>query len=555
MTAGGSTTTLRHAILIAASEQACPISSVECSSLLPFIDRPILQQCLESAVRCGIKTVDVIATDGLAQIRELLGGGERWGVDLRIHGIADAADLYGVVNTICNNAEHIMNDQILLLDCQQLQPDLCELVQLTSSRNTVWKNAAGTHVAAAVIDCRLLLQWLSESPSPETLAELLTRNEDSIAVVISDPAALCMTPVSQMLLSQRRVLCGEFPVLTQHLKTSEPGVWIGRNTRIHPTARIVAPVFIGSQSDIDEGTEVGPNAVIGSNTILLRNSIAEDCHVMPYSSVGEDLFLKHCLVEPTCIYNSEIDITLRISDDVLISDLRRSSIPAILYKRLSQLTAFLLLCLLTAPALVYRWLLRMSGRSVELTIDAIRLPSAVGQQSATGTAMVYRFRSLALTHPSTSGVAAQWADLWLRIVPGLRAVATGQLKLFGINARTPDEHMEIPSHWSDMIGSGQPGLITESLIQYGPGADSDQRCICDVWMTVTKDRHLLAGLAMRYAMSLLKGPYSGPTKRNKSATDENKTVNQPPVDPVLCASRTCDGKPSDHSKENRTCRA
>jgi mannose-1-phosphate guanylyltransferase/phosphomannomutase len=48
----------------------------------------------------------------------------------------------------------------------------------------------------------------------------------------------------------------------------EEGIWVGEETRIHPAARLEAPVLIGHRCTIGPGAHVGPLSVIGDNCTL-----------------------------------------------------------------------------------------------------------------------------------------------------------------------------------------------------------------------------------------------------------------------------------------------
>ncbi len=53
----------------------------------------------------------------------------------------------------------------------------------------------------------------------------------------------------------------------------EEGVWIGEQTRVHPEARLVAPVLIGHGSVIEAGAVVGPYTIIGDNNIVEAGAV------------------------------------------------------------------------------------------------------------------------------------------------------------------------------------------------------------------------------------------------------------------------------------------
>ncbi|HVI40309.1 MAG TPA: NDP-sugar synthase, partial [Anaerovoracaceae bacterium] len=75
------------------------------------------------------------------------------------------------------------------------------------------------------------------------------------------------------------ILSGSYP-LPEFGKNSK-GAFIGSNTKIHSTARITAPVYIGENSRIDAYSTIGPNTIIGNSCTVgmnckITNSIVWD---------------------------------------------------------------------------------------------------------------------------------------------------------------------------------------------------------------------------------------------------------------------------------------
>lgn len=512
---------ITRAVIIAAHDQACPIPSVECCSLLPFVDRPVLQHCVETAVRCGALRVDVIASESMPEIRELLGTGERWGMTLRIQSVADASGWKSAVRTSCLGTDP--ESQVLILSTHKLIPDLHQQMNKQDSDDRIWMTDDGQWAGSAIVHTASLLKQLARchdhtaGPS-RFFAELV----EGGLINSGFSSSLSMFPAKDLLSSQQRVLTGEFPVLTQHLKTAEPGIWIGRNTRIHPTATLIAPVMIGSNSDIDKETCIGPNAVIGSNTIILRETFAADCHVLPFSSVGEDLCLQNCLVDPSCIHNTAIGATLGIHDQVLVADIRHAPISQMLRQGKTRCAAAALFALLAAPAFVYRTVLRLRGISCKLQQTSAEVSVHPIHGNVTRNIGLKRYVVCAKLAEQSSGRRQQWSDLFLRIFPRLAAVMRGDLQLFGINLWSISELSQVPEHWRETLHSQRPGLITESLIQFGPTAHLDERCICDAWSAVSTSRSLRWKTAIRYVRSLVKGPESIRHRRAPKVLDDHQ---------------------------------
>ncbi|MDY7015397.1 MAG: NDP-sugar synthase, partial [Cyanobacteriota bacterium] len=75
-----------------------------------------------------------------------------------------------------------------------------------------------------------------------------------------------------------------------------PGVWVGQNTYIDPSAKIEKPVLIGSncrigpRARIESGTIIGDNATIGADANLKRPIVLNG------AIVGEEAHLRACVI-------------------------------------------------------------------------------------------------------------------------------------------------------------------------------------------------------------------------------------------------------------------
>lgn len=67
---------------------------------------------------------------------------------------------------------------------------------------------------------------------------------------------------------------------------SEPGVFVGEGTEIHPSATIVAPVAIGADCRIGAGATIGPDAVLGDGAIVAANATIEKAILWRSAYIG-----------------------------------------------------------------------------------------------------------------------------------------------------------------------------------------------------------------------------------------------------------------------------
>ena len=65
------------------------------------------------------------------------------------------------------------------------------------------------------------------------------------------------------------------------------GIWLGTDIEIDPSATLVQPVFIGSETTIGPEAVIGPNAIIGRNVNISNNSIVKDSVILDDTDIDE----------------------------------------------------------------------------------------------------------------------------------------------------------------------------------------------------------------------------------------------------------------------------
>src|SRR6476620_12732517 len=66
-----------------------------------------------------------------------------------------------------------------------------------------------------------------------------------------------------------------------------PGIWVGQNHIIHPSARLAPPLCIGEGCRIGYGVELGPEVVIGSSVVMDDDATIFQSTVLDRTYVGQ----------------------------------------------------------------------------------------------------------------------------------------------------------------------------------------------------------------------------------------------------------------------------
>ena len=75
---------------------------------------------------------------------------------------------------------------------------------------------------------------------------------------------------------------------------------VSAGAAVAPTARLVAPSFVGSGATVHPGAEVGPHAVLGSDSVVETAARVRDAVVWPQSVVGAGATLEGAIVGRRC---------------------------------------------------------------------------------------------------------------------------------------------------------------------------------------------------------------------------------------------------------------
>lgn len=101
----------------------------------------------------------------------------------------------------------------------------------------------------------------------------------------------------------------------------EPGVWVGRRTKIDSSAKLLAPCWIG------ENVRIGPDVVIGPMSFLEDQVVVESRSMIVNSWVGPETFvgtlteLKDSLAWGTVLINWKSGSHTKVSDPFLLASL------------------------------------------------------------------------------------------------------------------------------------------------------------------------------------------------------------------------------------------
>ncbi|HZZ58504.1 MAG TPA: hypothetical protein VFE31_11785 [Opitutaceae bacterium] len=139
-----------------------------------------------------------------------------------------------------------------------------------------------------------------------------------------------------------------------------PGVWVGRRSRVHPTAQLHAPCWVGDQAYVGRDAIVGPGSVIENRAVVEQGARVIQSIVCPDTYVGKLTSVANSIASGNTLTNWKSGSSLRVPDPFLMTSLARKTKASARVARRSLAAGFGAL----APwNLVRTWNYRLSDRT------------------------------------------------------------------------------------------------------------------------------------------------------------------------------------------------
>jgi hypothetical protein len=279
------------------------------AALFEVAGKPLAQRVVEQAVALGVRHVDIVLGDNATAYQHLLGDGERWGCTIAYHYAPAGACLpSSLARRLARES-----DCLLLMADAMLPAGYCpqpgSYGGSTAAGELAWPGWARLPGSA-------LLAATARSTSSRAVYLALCGNRelhccrDAAGPHAADAAALLDAAKSLL-------RAPDYPIGIARRPVAE-GLWIGNGTRIHPTARVIAPAYLGDHVLIAADAIVGPDAVIGARSVVDRGATVAASLVAPGSYVGAAVELREVILSGRCLVNVALETRLDIPDRELV---------------------------------------------------------------------------------------------------------------------------------------------------------------------------------------------------------------------------------------------
>lgn len=517
-----------QAMLIATGEEnkLLPLTATMPSPMVPIVDRPIMVYALELLARAGLRNIWVSLYEGASTIERYFGHGERWSVDLH----------YLLQRTACGSAGALKRAEPLLTETFLVLPaDV--LIDLDV------KAALRFHQAHGGVATAILIRRPTGQPTPTPLVTLdqqgrlqptcATDEDDAVyaytGAFIFEPTVLqhlpaqsiadCRTHLMTALRQAEKAVYGyvmdgywnplatfqDYQAAQNAVLTSldrqqqaqpgvrlrhpyveageiEPGIWIGPNSIVHPSARLTAPLFIGAGCRIGRNTELGPETIIGSGVVIDEGVTIQQSTVLPHTYIGQFLHLSQRIAQRAELIDVATGTNVQIADPWLLTAVN-PALPGSLVRNIVERSVALLLLLATAPLLLViglgLWL--TTGGPILTRIQRFgQLPLVKGSPQLI---KLYHFRTRRADQSRPLlGACLEAGEL--QRLPELWNVVRGDIGLIGVKPLSLEETLALQETWQQGRFDAQAGFTGLWYTQATPATDADELCIMEAYQAV-----------------------------------------------------------------------
>ncbi len=267
------------------------------------------------------------------------------------------------------------------------------------------------------------------------------------------------------------------------------GVWVGKNSVVHPSTQLIPPVRIGENSRIGPNVEVGPNSVIGANVVIDAGATVKESTLLDDTYIGQLVNIERRLVYKRLVIDLTTAQSIEVPDQLIVGQTFRAISDSSL-RRIADLFfagACIVLCLPLALLLsvisyffskkFFEWVpalgtrIKPSGKSShdkEYSFNLLRFPIQNKDRK-----------------PTWFGQLIKRLD-WQRI-PELWNVIIGDISMVGVMPLSPGDRTRLNEPWQKSRNVCFPGFTGLWYTQAANMDDLDDLLITDAYYAATRN--------------------------------------------------------------------
>jgi mannose-1-phosphate guanylyltransferase / phosphomannomutase len=459
-----------------------PLTERTCAALLPVVGKPLVVFALEDLVFADIREALLVVSAHADLVEQELGDGARWGMRLEYVLARPDESPERVVRKVIGQ----LGEQFLMMRGDVLRtPLLKEFLALA--------NINSNQPAAAVYGGQPAALRLS-SQSDEESWRLLGDPEEAPSLPLTVPRLELPAGKVSLIASLTQyhgvnidAAAGRFAGLIVPGREVASGVRLGRQSRLPGSAIKGSPIFVGSRCRIDRSAELMNDVVINDDVIIDRQSTLRSAVILPHTYIGELVDVSDSIVSTNYLISAATGSVTRVVDSFLLSGLNQTSYTGGLGSALHRILGLLAL-LLSIPL----WPIMLIASLISRPSRPLRRLRLVGNKP--DRADGGERRKCFVTFEGATPVPP------LKWLPLLLAVVSGNLRMVGVEAMSPEQESALEAAWERLREEAPVGLIGPARLAVGPGAPNEEKRVAEGYYARTRSGWndiLLLGMAVR----------------------------------------------------------
>jgi len=97
-----------------------------------------------------------------------------------------------------------------------------------------------------------------------------------------------------------------------------PGMWVDCGARVHGSARIIAPAYVGRGARIRASALINATSTVEQYSVVDRDAIVEESSILPQTYVGKGINVAHAIVGGSRLVHLRSDLAVTIDDPRII---------------------------------------------------------------------------------------------------------------------------------------------------------------------------------------------------------------------------------------------
>jgi NDP-sugar pyrophosphorylase family protein len=520
-----------QAVILATGERKKlhPLTDMRPSPMVPVFGRPLLSYAIELCARHGLKSILIPLYHLAGEIEAWFGNGRRWGLTLEYalqrQALGSAGALFRLRYSLDKTFLVLPGDSLLDLDVQSAWEQHRKSGNLLTAVATVCGQDAKRPIGVDR-QGRILFSGPNLSSEPvlydtgayfceiELLEYIPPQShfeiyDDLIPALVSKGVPVgaylhkgywnpletlqgLQTGLEDLLNKECIRKPVEPPGFAGELfrvpgRILEPGIWTGRNTYIHPKAKITPPVWIGENSRIASQVELGPGAIIGANVIVDEGATIRNSSVLDRTYVGRLVDITRRTVDRELVVDNFSGEHLRLRDDLLLGEIDENSLDWKLVLIFEWMLACLLMILGLPLFIATACIALLAAGKLFDPVEVVRtMPLALGGEGQKH--RIIRVLNFATARPQQDpNRFGRWLKRWeFYRLPELLSVVRGQITLVGVSMLPPDKTAYLNEPWQTRREDWPVGFTGLWYVREGVSEGLDELVVTDAYYVATR---------------------------------------------------------------------